>query len=96
MRPDETELAEIKYHYKGWLLQYLTFVFGPVAQGTYDRQRYIRIYQEHNRAVQEYFRFRPDDLLVLNLTEPGAYGELMRFLGLPGERGDFPWLNRSD
>ena len=96
VRPDETELAEIKYHYKGWLLQYLTFVFGPVAQGTYDRQRYIRIYQEHNRAVQEYFRFRPDDLLVLNLTEPGAYGELMRFLGLPGERGDFPWLNRSD
>lgn len=94
--PAEEELAAIKYHYRGWLLQYLSFVFGPVAQGIYDRQRYIRVYEEHNHAVQEYFRYRPEDLLVLNLTAPGAYGELMGFLGLPCGGSDFPWLNRSD
>lgn len=95
-RPTEAELAGIKYHYEGWLLQYLTFVFGSAELGFYDRERYIRVYEQHNRAVQEYFRYRPDDLLVLNVSEPDAYPRLMRFLGRPDEGGSFPWLNRSD
>lgn len=95
-QPSAEELADIKYHYKGWLLEYLTFVFGPVELGFYERERYIRVYEEHNRAVQEYFRYRPDDLLVLNVSEPDAYSRLMRFLGLPDEGGNFPWLNRSN
>ena len=89
-------MAGIKYHYEGWLLQYLTFVFGSAELGFYDRERYIRVYEQHNRAVQEYFRYRPDDLLVLNVSEPDAYPRLMRFLGRPDEGGSFPWLNRSD
>lgn len=92
--PSEQELSVVKYHYSGWLLQALRSIYGDES-GFYDRDVYIDVYERHNKAVLEYFRYRPDDLLVLNVSAEHAYSELMGFLGLPDGGGSFPWLNKS-
>ncbi len=43
----------------------------------------IAHYVAHNRAVKDYFKFRPNDLLVVNLAKSGDYARFVDFLGVP-------------
>ncbi len=53
-------------------------------------------YKSYYRTVEDYFRHRPDDLLVLNVAEEGAFQKLAGFLGKKSNRTEFPWRNRTD
>jgi hypothetical protein len=55
----------------------------------------IASYNAHNHAAMEYFRHRPEDLLALNVAEPGAYDKLCDFLGKPHIGKEFPWENKT-
>mgnify|MGYP001071861441 CR=1 FL=1 len=46
--------------------------------------------------VEDYFGHRPDDLLVLNLSQADAMQRLCDFLGKPYNGATMPRLNRSD
>jgi hypothetical protein len=61
----------------------------------YNRETLIASYNAHNNAVVEYFRHRPDDLLVLNVAQPDAYDRLCTFLGEPSTGKAFPWENKT-
>ncbi len=61
----------------------------------YNKGRLIASYETHNRAVVEYFRHRPGDLLVLNVAAPEAYPKLCAFLGKPVAHRAFPWENKT-
>lgn len=61
----------------------------------YDKDLLINHYEAHNKSVKEYFRHRPEDLLVLNVSEKGAYKKLCDFLGNETDVTDFPWKNRN-
>jgi len=50
-------------------------------------------YERHNAEVLEYFRDRPQDLLVWNLEEQSEWGPLCRFLECPTPRFQFPHAN---
>jgi Sulfotransferase domain len=59
----------------------------------FHRQRFLDVYRRHTDEVIGYFRDRPDDLLVLDLTTQASPWEpLCRFLGKPEPERVFPHL----
>ncbi len=54
---------------------------------------YVRRYEQHYREVASYFSDRPDDLLVLDLSEGECWEKLCPFLGLPIPDVPFPHAN---
>lgn len=94
--PDEVDLMNSKYRYKGWILDMMKFLFDYPNIGLYDQEQYIKSYLEHIHDVELYFKDRPNDLLVLNVSEEGSYQKLAAFLGFEvDENANFPWLNKT-
>lgn len=59
----------------------------------FQRQRFLDIYRRHTNEVLEYFRDRPADLLVLDLTrETDPWTPLCGLLGRPVPERRFPHL----
>ena len=65
---------------------------GPLQQLTYGddapapvghEARYKQVYEAHNADVLEYFKNRPNDLLVMDLQAGHGWPELCGFLGVP-------------
>lgn len=61
----------------------------------YNKDILIESYKRHNKNVKEYFRHRPEDLLVLNVAKDGSYQKLCGFLGVKSNREKFPWENKT-
>ncbi|SIO58943.1 Glycosyltransferase, GT2 family [Singulisphaera sp. GP187] len=59
-----------------------------------DEESFVARYREHRRQVEAYFRDRPNDLLVFDLTDRGdPWDPLCKFLGLPRPAIPFPHVN---
>jgi hypothetical protein len=58
-----------------------------------DRENTLRVYQEHIKGVKSYFRERPGDLLVIDVTNGDGWKELCGFLGRPAPDARFPHVN---
>ena len=71
------------------------YIFQADEHGLYDRSRYIEVYEFHNQMVREYFRYRSDALLVINIASEESYGQLCKFLNLSPLREEFPHLNKN-
>jgi hypothetical protein len=56
---------------------------------------YIARYERHNREVLEYFRDRPDDLLVMDIPADASWEKLCRFLGHEIPKKPFPHANKA-
>ena len=56
---------------------------------------YVERYERHQREVIEYFRDRPADLLMLDLTRGEGWGKLCPFLGLSIPGAPFPHANAA-
>lgn len=56
---------------------------------------FVERYERHNREVVEYFRERPDDLLVLDLASGIGWPRLCEFLGHPVPDAPFPHANKA-
>jgi signal recognition particle subunit SEC65 len=54
---------------------------------------YISRYEQHNQEVLEYFKDRPDDLLVLRITEGEGWEKLCPFLDKDIPNIKFPHVN---
>lgn len=93
--PGIEDLANAKYLYRGWIKTAMEAIFDYPNIPLYHREKYIEIYESHNRNVIEYFRYRLSDLLILNVAEQGAYQKLCSFLGREALHKDFPWLLSS-
>lgn len=93
--PTAEDLRQFNFHYPGYVLDALKLVFGADEADIYNRDLYIRWYEEHNKKIIEYFEGRPDDLLVLNVGEPDAMERLLVFLGYPYTGQKMPHLNAS-
>ncbi len=59
----------------------------------YHKENTLRKYREHNQGVIDYFKDRPDDLLVLNLADGDGWEKLCPFLGKDIIEGGIPHLN---
>jgi hypothetical protein len=96
--PSEKDLQQFKYRrkYKGWLFSAQQAIYGLPAVRLYDKQAYMAHYEAHNADVLDYFKSRPSDLLVVNLSSRDAFERLCAFVGLdPAQAAPLPHLNRS-
>lgn len=56
---------------------------------------YLNKYSQHNQDVINYFKNRPDDLLIINWEKGDGWKELCAFLNRPIISLPFPHLNKS-
>jgi len=59
-----------------------------------DRENTLRVFSTHNREVLDYFRHRPEDLLILDFTKGDGWEKLCPFLGKEIPEVPFPHTNR--
>jgi hypothetical protein len=93
--PTADDLKEFSYREVGWIWRAHTLIYGCNESNVFDRDLYIRQYESHRDAVIDYFRHRPDDLLVLNLSDADAMNRLCEFLGVARSGQTMPHLNAS-
>jgi hypothetical protein len=59
------------------------------------KEEYVRFYQEHNQAVEAYFRGRPGKLLTVCWETGDGWEPLATFLGKQVPSAPFPHVNQS-
>jgi len=93
--PTADDLKNFDYREKGWLWRFHKTVYGIDEYSLYDKGLYIQHYEMHNNRVQDYFKYRQGDLLVLNLSDSNSMTALCNFLDKPVVKQTMPHLNRS-
>ena len=74
-------------------------VYGVAA---FQEWAFRECWRRHDAAVRNYFKNRPHDLLIMDITKNDGWDKLCPFLGKPiptsedGEVREFPWLNKSN
>lgn len=94
--PTAEDLKDFPYRYKGWMFEVQTLVYGVSETKPYEKDRLIAAYDDHNRTIEEYFRYREDCFLKVNLSDAGVAQAIPKFLGVPSSGRGMPHLNRSD
>jgi len=61
----------------------------------FERETLLQAFRNHHREVQDYFRDRPDKLLVLDITNGNPWPALCEFLNVQAPESSFPWKNAS-
>jgi hypothetical protein len=92
--PTVEDIKADPYVRPGWLWRSRELL-GTESGDPFDREVLIGYYNRHNWMVRDYFRHRPNDLLVLNPSEPDAMLRLCEFLGRPFVGQTMPKLNES-
>ena len=94
--PTKEDLMNATYLYKGrpWEANRLTY--NSPEDDPYNKEELIKHYNAYNESVMEYFRHRPEDLLVIDVKEPDAYKRLCEFLEVTPKRDGFPWKNKTN
>ena len=93
--PSSEDLKNAHYIFKGRPYHGNRLVYHGPPGDPYNKQVLIAHYKAHNKAVMDYFRNRPDNLLVLNVAGKGAYDKLCDFLGKPKVGRAFPHENKT-
>jgi len=74
--------------------EYREVIYGH-AMPEGHKEAHIRIYLEHNQAVRDHFKDRPDALLEVCWERGDAWAELAGFIGRPAPDSPFPHENRT-
>ena len=106
VRDRESWLSSVSHHWEfmwQWaehdrhFCEFLKFITA-CAYGVhrFQRARFTYVYDRHLRNVREYFRKRPQDLLVLDICSGDGWERLCPFLGVPVPERPFPVANRRE
>ena len=87
----------------GWIKSHEYFfsadkmAYGPSPIHNYKakKQKIIESHLEKYREIREYFKNRPNDLLVMNICAGEGWEKLCPFLGFPMPDEKFPHLNKK-
>jgi hypothetical protein len=93
--PTADDLKQFPYRKTGWLWRTQQLVYGIDEHSLYNKEIYIKHYDSHNQTVLNYFRHRPEDLLVLNLSDSDAMQSLCEFINIKFANQTMPHLNIS-
>lgn len=93
--PTKEDLMEASYIYKGWAWEFNVYMNIAPDDNPYQKDLLIKSYIDYNESVIKYFEHRPNDLLVINLSDKGAYKRLCDFLEVKSKKEDFPWENKT-
>ncbi len=92
--PTKEVLMNTVYHYKGRPWESSRILFNTPEDDVYNKEKFLHYYNTHNDIVREYFRMKTN-LFEMNISEPGTYLKMCKFLGKEPVGTDFPWLNKS-
>jgi hypothetical protein len=92
IRPTEAWLRSIVNHARDISTPMRTWIYG-VGNPKGHEAVYVARYERHNREVMEYFRERPHDLLVMDITASDGWEKLCPFLGEQIPPVAFPHAN---
>ena len=62
----------------------------------FDADVFRDTYRRHNREVRAHFADRPDDLLILDITQGEGFEKICPFLGRPAPAESFPHWNKQE
>jgi len=93
--PTKEDLQQAVYLYEGRPWQNNRATYNTPENDPYNKEILLEYYTSHLVNVKEYFKHRPDDLLILNVAEEGAYSRLCEFLRVEPKRDAFPWRNKT-
>ena len=93
--PTKEDLQNATYIWKGRPWEANRYSYDTPESEPYKKDILIRSYVNYNESVIEYFRHRPEDLLILNVAKKGAYKKLGDFLGKDVKQINFPWENKT-
>lgn len=94
--PTADELKNAEYRYKGFAYETVKLIYQTEDKDLYNREQLIKFYTDHIKTVKDYFKTRPDKLLVINVSQKNDYFRLCNFLNKPPKRNDFPWENKTN
>ncbi|MBT8123398.1 MAG: hypothetical protein KJO81_01075 [Gammaproteobacteria bacterium] len=92
--PTSEDLLNATYIRKGFMYNTIK-IHGTPEDDPYNKEIMIAHYNRYNQSVIDYFKDRPNDLLVLNLAEKGAYQYFIDYIGMQSPFPDFPWENKT-
>lgn len=94
--PNEEELKNAMYRYKGWILDVKKYHWDYPKVKLYDKPSYTNTYLSHIEEVKLYFKNRPNNLLVLNVASENSYQNMANFLNKKmSDNATFPWENKT-
>lgn len=93
--PSAEDLKGFGYVHPGWLWKNQQLVYSVNESTLYDREHYMRHYVMHNLSAVDYFRWRPGQLMVLDLAGPEPMQHLCKFLDIAFTGQTMPHLNRN-
>ena len=93
--PTAEELKADPYVWPGFMWHASQLMYGIDESSVWDEEKYKAFYVKHIDAVQDYFKHRPNDLLVINLAESESMKKLCVFLNVPISEESMPKLNVS-
>ena len=59
------------------------------------KENTLKVYTDHITEVKEYFKDRPEDLLIIDFTKGDQWEPICTFLGLPIPNAPFPHANNA-
>jgi len=92
--PTVEDLKAACYVWPGFMYNVVR-IHGTPDDDPYNKAIMTAHYEDYNRDVMNYFKERPNDLLVINIGEDGAYQKFIEFLGIDSPYDNFPWENRT-
>ena len=95
IRPTDQWIESVVAHFGTDTTPMWEWIYGVGSPAT-NRETYIQRYEEHNQEVIEYFRDRPEDLLVMDITKGDGWEKLCPFLGLETPDQPFPFRNKRE
>ncbi len=95
VRKPRSWIRSMRKYFGGYEAAAEVWIYGPGGTPLKRPRQCLRRYKRHNREVREYFRDRPQDLLVVDFGRGGGWAEICTFLGRPVPDTPFPFENKS-
>ena len=88
-------LRSMKKYFGNYEAPAESWIYGEGITPRKNPLKCIRIYKRHNKAVREYFKDRPEDLLEIDLSKGKQWEQICSFLGRSVPMVPFPRSNKS-
>ena len=93
--PNIQDLKSATYRYEGYAYTTHKAMFNTPDEDLYNKEILISYYENYVDSVQDYFRSKPEKLLVINVAKDGDYSRLCKFLEKPCTETGLSWVNKT-
>ncbi len=95
IRDEESWFKSAKKQFGNYIRPQNEWIYGRGNGLFKDKELAITRYRKHNKDVTEYFKDKPNKLLIMNFSEGDGWGKLCTFLGKDIPNIPFPHSNKT-